>query len=59
MASMTTAIVSDELSFWDKIKLRFEIIGYRRASIELARLGYHAEANYCKLKIDELKESLS
>ena len=34
-----------------------EVQGYARASAELARLGYHAEAKEVMMKLKELKRS--
>ena len=54
MATATTYI-SNKPSFWRRVMIAFEVIGYARAASELARQGYHKEAKACMMKVKELR----
>ena len=56
MATASTYI-SNRPSFWEQVKITFEIIGYSRAAAELARQGLHNEAKFCMMQIKDLKAS--
>ena len=56
MATATTYI-SNRPSFWEQVKITFEIIGYSRAAAELARQGLQNEAKFCMMQIKDLKAS--
>jgi hypothetical protein len=48
--------ISNKPSFWHRVKIAFEILGYARAARELTRLGYHAEAKNCMMQVKSLRD---
>ena len=50
-----TTYITNRQSFWEKLMITFEIIGYSRAASELARLGLYKESKECMMQIKRLR----
>jgi len=50
-------IIADKLTTLGNNMIKsFEVVGYARAAAELARMGYHEEANALMMEMMELKK---
>jgi hypothetical protein len=52
---IASTYISNRPSFWSRLVIAFEVMGYLKAAAELRRLGYEEEAIDCIKMANDLK----